>query len=281
MRDNPGLCGRPRADRPHGFPASNSWYEEVLLLKLLLVPLFLLLVSLAGRRWGPGFAGWLAGLPLVVGPILYFIAVEQGPQFAARSATAAVAAVTASIAFGVAYSHCARSSRWPLALLAASCAWLGVAATLAMVELSLTASFALAFAVLALAPYCFPAGGSHASAPATSNVELALRMAAGAGLTFGVTLAASAVGPRWSGLLAVFPVLGTVLAVFSHQAQGGASAALLLRGMARGFFSFLGFCLAVALALEQMSVQAAFALGIAVSLAVQMLTRKRATAAGG
>jgi chromate transport protein ChrA len=53
---------------------------RVLILKLLLIPGFLLLISLAGKRWGPSVAGWLSGLPVVVGPILFFLAIEQGPR---------------------------------------------------------------------------------------------------------------------------------------------------------------------------------------------------------
>ncbi|WP_156441131.1 hypothetical protein [Burkholderia sp. ABCPW 14] len=34
----------------------------MLALKLTLVPLFLLVVSMSGRWWGPSIAGWLAGL---------------------------------------------------------------------------------------------------------------------------------------------------------------------------------------------------------------------------
>jgi len=37
--------------------------SAMLALKLVLVPGFLLLVTLAARRWGPSFGGWLAGLP--------------------------------------------------------------------------------------------------------------------------------------------------------------------------------------------------------------------------
>jgi hypothetical protein len=43
----------------------------MLALKLLLVPMFLALVSMAGKRWGPAIAGWLAGFPIVAGPILW------------------------------------------------------------------------------------------------------------------------------------------------------------------------------------------------------------------
>lgn len=268
MRPPAGL--RPVAF--HVFPGINA----VLPLKLLLVPFFLLLVSLAGRRWGPGVAGWLAGLPLVVGPILFFIALEQGAAFASQAATAALAAVSASIAFGVAYAHSARRTHWPLALLAASAAWLAVSLLLAAAAPKLWAAAAIAVAALVAAPYCFPASPAASTQSTTSGTELALRMLAGAGLTAGVTFVAAAVGPHWSGLLAVFPVLGTVLAVFSHRAQGNAAATQLLSGMARGFYSFLGFCLVLAIALPHLGMMSAFALAVAVSLVIQMTTRRPA-----
>jgi hypothetical protein len=75
----------------------------MLLLKLLIVPLFLCGVSLAARRWGPQIGGLLAGFPVVTGPILFFLSVEQGSEFAARAAQGSLLAVIACIAFGVAY----------------------------------------------------------------------------------------------------------------------------------------------------------------------------------
>ncbi|MEI8607666.1 hypothetical protein P4S70_00350 [Enterovibrio sp. Hal110] len=53
--------------------------EHMLFLKLILAPLFILLISLSGRIWGPSTAGLLAGLPVVGGPILFFIAFENDP----------------------------------------------------------------------------------------------------------------------------------------------------------------------------------------------------------
>ncbi|HBF50271.1 MAG TPA: hypothetical protein DDX04_07705, partial [Massilia sp.] len=57
----------------------------VLALKLVLVPLLIYLVTLAGRRWGPSVAGWLSAFPIVAGPILLTLALEQGAPFAASA----------------------------------------------------------------------------------------------------------------------------------------------------------------------------------------------------
>ncbi|PAU51029.1 hypothetical protein [Pseudomonas sp. PICF141] len=61
---------------------------------------------------------------------------------------------------------------------------------------------------------------SQPSAATPKSDKLLLRMLAGALLTLAVTLLASTVGERWSGLLAVFPVLGSVMAVFSQHTAG-------------------------------------------------------------
>ncbi|MGE8319270.1 MAG: hypothetical protein ACN6O3_11040 [Comamonas sp.] len=247
----------------------------MLLLKLLLVPSFLLLVSLAGKRWGAPIAGWLAGLPLVAGPILYFLALEQGPQFAAGAASAALAAILASVSFSVAYAHGCQRFRWPGALLGGMAAWLAAATLLARAPDSVVASALIALAALLLAPHAFPAISSAGAGHHLGRAEMVLRMLAGALLTMGVTLVATTLGPRWSGLLAVFPVLGSVLAVFSHRAQGAAFAAVLLRSMATGLYSFLAFCLVLAVLLPRWGTAAGFAGAAAVSLAVQAATRRR------
>ena len=63
---------------------------NVLLLKVLLVPSLIALVTLAGRRWGQRLAGWLGGFPIVAGPVLLVLAIENGNAFAAEAAFAAL-----------------------------------------------------------------------------------------------------------------------------------------------------------------------------------------------
>ncbi|WP_027925226.1 hypothetical protein [Pseudomonas sp. URMO17WK12:I12] len=245
----------------------------MLMLKLLVIPGFLLLISLAGKRWGPSVAGWLSGLPVVVGPILFFLAIEQGEVFAAQSATAALSAMFAMIAFCVTYAQVAQHANWPLALLVSLSVWALAAVILSLIPPSLVFSVIAAATALLAAPYLFPKVKPLVSGPAPKSDKLLLRMMAGALLTLAVTLLASTVGERWSGLLAVFPVLGSVMAVFSQQTRGPAFTAALLRATATGMYSFAAFCLVLALALPHMGLSA-FALSVAVSVAMLGVTRQ-------
>ncbi|QXE10559.1 MULTISPECIES: hypothetical protein [Pseudomonas] len=245
----------------------------MLILKLLLIPGFLLLISLAGKRWGPSVAGWLSGLPVVVGPILFFLAIEQGPQFAAQSAVAALSAMFAMIAFCITYAQVAQRANWPWALTISLTVWAVLALELSLIPSSLTFSVAAAATALLAAPYLFPNVQPVLNGPAPKSDKLLWRMIAGAALTLLVTMLASTVGERWSGLLAVFPVLGSVMAVFSQQTRGPAFTAALLRATATGMYSFSAFCLVSALTLPSLGLSG-FIAGVAVSVAMLGVTRK-------
>ena len=240
----------------------------MLALKLLLVPLFLLGLSLAGRRWGPSVAGWLAGLPAVGGPILFFLAYERGVSFAATAACTALAAVFPIMCFCVAYAHAAQRRAWPLAYLCAFLAWLAGAFVMAQLPVTPWLALAIALVTLVSAPGFFPRAAVKLSNVVTGP-EIACRMLAGAALTIGVTSAAGALGDVWSGLLGVYPLLVTVLGVFSHARHGGGQAAALLRAVATGLYSFAAFCLVLALLVERTGLAVSFGVATAAALAVQ------------
>ncbi|MFA1667894.1 hypothetical protein ACDT17_06580, partial [Chromobacterium piscinae] len=213
----------------------------MLLLKLLLVPALIWLISAAARKWGPGVAGALAGFPVITGSILLILTLEQGPDFARQAALASAMGAAANVVFGIAYSWAALRWRWPL------CLPLGVAGYALAVVASQAAALPpwpaamLGLAFLPLAGFLFPAPPATASAlPREAGMEP--RMAAGAVLVLIITSLSQKLGPSLSGLLAVFPVLASVLGVFTHASAGPAAAIRLLRGMVRGFYAFIAFC---------------------------------------
>lgn len=109
--------------------------------------------------------------------------------------------------------------------------------------------------------------------------DLAMRMFLGALLTLIVNYLAAVVGPKWSGLLAVFPLLGSILSVSSHRAHGSEFVVSLLRGMVLGRFSFAAFCLTLTVLLPIQGISIAFGIALVLSMLVQWSTRMSANTA--
>ena len=244
-------------------------------LKLLLVPSLIALVTLAGRRWGPGVAGWLSAFPIVSGPILLAIALEQGSDFAAIAAANTLLAVLAIVVFSIGYARIAArpGAGVLLCLVAALLAWGLAVAVLQGVKLPAWLAFGAVLAALLAAPRLIGQVPAPAAACARPARDLPWRMLAGALLTVAVTQAASGLGPKLSGLFAMFPVMSTVLVVFSHRASGSGFAVALLRGMVGGYYAFAVFCLVLALLLPGRAPGGPFVVATACALAVQIGVR--------
>jgi len=241
----------------------------LLALKLLLVPAFLAVISFAGKRWGPNVAGWLAGFPSLTGPILLFLAIEQGPGFTARAAVSSLAAVFAAVAFGVAYAWACRRLHWFWSWVCAVLAWAAAGLLLGLIPNSALVALVVALLTLFIAPRVFPRAHAQWGSDALPATELLLRMVAGAAMVLLVTAAAEALGSAWTGLFAAFPVMSTVLAVFSHRANGPGFAIALLRSMAGGFYSFIAYCLSVAVLLEDWGFAVTFIIAVTAAVVVQ------------
>jgi uncharacterized membrane protein (GlpM family) len=240
----------------------------LLLLKLFLVPACLALLSLAARAWGPRIGGWLAGMPVVAGPILFFLALENGEAFGARAAASALGAAFATFWFCLAYAWTAARHRWPLALLVGVGAWAAGVLFMSLFEGSLGVGLAACIVALLVAPPLFPRR-SVAAGAALPRYEILFRMIAGAAVVLIVTGVAATIGPVWSGLVSAFPTLGTVLAVFSQRANGASYTAALLRGMCFGMASLIAFFVALALLLPPLGLALGFTASIAICLSVQ------------
>jgi hypothetical protein len=246
----------------------------MLLLKLFLVPFFLALISIAGKRWGASVAGWLAGFPAVAGPILFFLAVERGPVFTAHAATLSLSAVAATVTFCVSYSWACLRWGWFASLCAALSLWCGAVSLLAWLAPSNAEALAIALLSLVAAPRLFPAPPPLAVKAGLPRQELILRMLAGGALTFLVTALSPILGPSWSGLLTVFPVLTIVLSVFSQVTNGPGFVVSLLSAMPLGIYAFTAFCLAVALLLPAAGTTVTFVAATVLAVLVQWMVKR-------
>jgi hypothetical protein len=238
--------------------------------KLLLAPGFVVGASLTARRFGPAVGGLIAGLPVVAGPILLAYALAHGRSFAAGAAVGTLLGLVSLMAFVVVYARLARHVSWGASMLAG---WAAFAlATALFSALTVGAGAALAIALcglllgLALAPRVRTDWIRHGPPP---RWDLPLRAGCALALVLTLTAIAGWLGPQLSGLLAPFPIIATVLAIFTHAQRGPDEVQRLLRWLLGGYGAFALFCFVLAVALEPLGVAAAFALATAAALLTQ------------
>ncbi|HVC08063.1 MAG TPA: hypothetical protein VND98_10830 [Solirubrobacterales bacterium] len=242
----------------------------ILLAKVLLAPLCVVAVSLAGRRWGTAIAGVLGGLPVVAGPILLVITLVHGPSFGADAAAGTLLGLCALATFVVVYGRVS-ASLGPAA--SVICGWTGFLAAVAVLDQIQPPDLI----ALALAGASFAIGLAMLAAPAAEPAEigafplwdLPARGLAAMGLVLVLTTASGSLGPNLSGLLAPFPIITSVLAVFTHAHGGRAQVRVLLRNFLVGFYGFASFCFVLAIGLGRLGSGAAFLVAIAVAVTVQ------------
>ncbi len=237
----------------------------ILLLKLVLVPGMVAMASLAARRYGLAVGSFLAGLPITGGPILAFLALDQGMPFAAHAALGALLGTLTFSSFCLAYAWCARVGPWWLALPAGLAAYGLMLAPVAALHLGVWQAAGLAVATLLTARACLPRLAS-AMVPAPSRWDLPLRMAAAVAVVLGVTGGARLMGAQVSGVLTTFPTVASILGVFLHRSAGAGAAVTVFRGLSLGMLSYVLFVLVVALR-PPLSLGWTLVLAVAVALA--------------
>jgi hypothetical protein len=244
----------------------------LLLLKLILAPILIAIVTLGARRWGPGIGGWLTGLPTVAGPTLCFYAFEQGERFAARASHGTLVGLVGVPCFCVAYAYSGQRTGWATSLLAGWGAFLLTIALLNRVEANVIAVWVLLAASCAAGYFALPPHAKLGAGPVHSKWDLPLRMIAAAVLVIVLTGVADRLGPEWSGLLAPFPVATAIVAAFTHSQRGVESVVVFFRGFLPALVSFGLFCVVLALGLEPLGLALALALALMIQLSTQTIT---------
>jgi len=240
--------------------------------KVLLSPLCVVAVSLAGRRWGVAVAGVLGGLPVVAGPILLVETLLHGRDFGAEAAAGTLLGLAALTAFVVVYGRVAAAAGPAPSVLCGWTAFLLGVVLLSPVRPAPALSLVLVAGCLALGLKLLPPAPAAPTVPTPPWWDLPARALAALGLVLALTAASGALGPHLSGLLAPFPIVTSVLAVFTHAQGGIAQIGFLLRNFLFGFYGFAAFCFVLAIALPTLTTAAAFGLATAAALAVQATT---------
>lgn len=250
------------------------------ILKLVLAPLIILTATLVSRRWGEIIGGLMVGLPLTSAPVSIFFAIEQGQQFAANAAHAAMLGLIPVAAFGIGYVLVSR--RFGLAFTAASSIALYLITVWAVSYITpgIWVSVLLVMAALSLAQFIIGRPRSNPQSFPSPWWDLPLRMIIATAMLVLFTTAASFLGPKWSGLLSPFPIFTFVMASFTFHLGGPDSAWRFVRGLLTGLFGYLVFFLVVSLLVQQASLAVVYTLATAAALGLNAVSLVRQVSKG-
>ncbi len=245
---------------------------DLLLLKLTIVPLGLLIFGIVERLHGPRVAGWLAGFPIVGGPLLLFVTLDHGVAFGTQAALGAWFGLVPWFAFTMSYAFGARTMGWFWCTAISFAVWAAVARLTVEMQGGLHWLEVLPLAVFLAALFAYPRG-----APSDEEREhvwwgLPVRMIAGAALTIGITQFAAVMGSRWAGVFTTFPVMGSIICISSHLQYGRHAVQEAVAGMSVGLASVGTFCFVLYVLLGRLAMWPAFGLALFACLTVHALT---------
>lgn len=247
---------------------------STLLIKVALMPVVMAIVTQASRKWGHTIGGLIASLPWIAGPVLLFFILEQGKSFGVRSVPGILVGIVSLVGFCYSYARLANRFNWPIALLLAYAVYFTIALVLNQVRVGLWTGYAMAMGSILVALRFWPTPAIQSVAVRRLPYDMLLRMVAATLFVVLITTLAHRIGPTWSGILTPFPVITSILAVFTHYAQGRSATVLLLRGSMLGFLGYTTFLFLQAFLLPGLSIALSFLLALLVNLLISLLVSK-------
>jgi hypothetical protein len=215
-----------------------------LLLRMAIAAAFVVTASIITERAGPVIGALVATLPVSAGPSYAFLALDHDAAFIAQGALSSLPVNAATIFMCLTYVVLSQRRSLLVSCGSAVAVWIVLASIIKQFDWTLTAGLAanlIAFGI------CIPllAGYRHVKMPLVTRrwYDVPMRACLVATLVAIVVSTSGWVGPRISGIIALYPVVFSSMMVILHPRIGGPPTAAVLANSAWGL---LGFGMAIA-----------------------------------
>ena len=206
--------------------------ERVLLaLKIFLSPLLMLIVTRLQARSSAGAGGRFMGWPLVTGPIIFIIYLQEGAAFAAKTAHGALLGQISLIAFAWSYALVALRAPWYLSIATATVTFIGSVYLVSLIHIPLWLTFILLVVALFLVNKFWPTYQPITTPLSSPRWELYLRIGLVIALVFALSEFSQTLGPSLTGGFSTYPVIATIMGTFNHKRFGANAAISLHHGL--------------------------------------------------
>jgi hypothetical protein len=236
-----------------------------LALRMAITAAFVVSASIITERSGPVIGALVATLPISAGPSYVFLALDHDADFIAEGALASLPVNAATIFLGLTYVVLAQRRSAPVSCLGAVAVWITLAAIIRSLQWTLAGGLivnAVAFAI------CVPLlrRFRHVKMPLITRrwYDIPLRASLVATLVATVVTLSGWVGPKVSGMIALFPVVFTSMMLILHPRIGGPPTAAVIANSGLGL---MGFGIAIAV-LHVAALQFGSVVGLSLALAI-------------
>ncbi len=245
---------------------------NILILKLVMAPVMISMASLAGRRWGSAVSGWIVGLPLTSGPVVFILTLSHDRAFAFDAVRGVLSGGFSLIAYSLVYAWATRRFNWVISISASVIVFSVMTMLLQNFSMAFLPLFFCIVAVILLGLWLMPKQENIEAFSTPGKWDIPARMLIGTSFILLVTGIAPYIGSRLTGLLTTIPLYISILTVFAHRHQGSPGAIGVLRGLVYGLFAFAAFYLVLGLLIEKSSLAISFGAATLAALIVQGLT---------
>jgi hypothetical protein len=200
-------------------------------LKIFLSPLLMLIVTRLQARNSAGAGGRFMGWPLVTGPIIFIIFLQEGADFAAKTAHGALLGQISLIVFAWSYALTALRAPWYISITTASVIYIGSVYLISLLNVPLWLTFALLILSLILVNRFWPKYDPITTPLSSPRWELYLRIILVITLVFVLSEFSQTLGPGLTGGFSTYPVIATIMGTFNHKRFGASAAIALHHGL--------------------------------------------------
>jgi hypothetical protein len=234
--------------------------------KILLVPTIILIISYAGRILGPKVSGLLGGLPIILGPIILFLKIEKGDVFAISTAKNSILGISSLAIFCLSYALLCRKKNITFCLISSILLFLISTFCLSLINPNLFYGILLSLTIITLALTFSPKPSKEPTKTPISNKELLYRILAATFMVYILTMLADFLGPKLSGLLAPFPIAGSILCYFTHLNYGADATIKIIKGFLTGLYGMLAFLSTICLFTNSLGFEISISIGVILAI---------------
>jgi len=171
------------------------------------------------------------GWPLVTGPIIFIIFLQEGSAFAAKTAHGALLGQISLIAFAWSYALVALRAPWYLSIATATVTFIGSVYLVSLIHIPLWLTFILLVVALFLVNKFWPTYQPITTPLSSPRWELYLRIGLVIALVFALSEFSQTLGPSLTGGFSTYPVIATIMGTFNHKRFGANAAISLHHGL--------------------------------------------------